>query len=186
MPTKKKTTTKKKSTSSTLSKDSVLSNTKAITSFNGTFNVVSIVFFIVYMCNLYYLHSLQSCNCFKVINNGQPINLTYLLVINYILLFFLVINAITFNLSIKKGGVSSQFYVIMIMTILLLIAVIAIYVYYVMNVYELYKKESLLKNCDCLNDNLKYSLYFHGIAVSVSIIIQIIYLILLFYLLLSM
>lgn len=185
MPPKKKITSSKKKKPSLSSKDSLLNDTKAITSFTGTFNVISILFLVIYLCNIYYLHTLQTCDCFKVINLGQPINLKYLLVINYVLLFFLVVNAITFNFSIKKGGVSTQFYIIMILTILLLAAVIAVYIYYVMNIYELYKKESLIKSCDCLNNNLKYSLYVHGIIVSVSIIFQIIYLILLFYLLLS-
>jgi len=143
--------------------------------------ITSIVNLIIYACNLYYLHNLENCKCFKQLNIDKKINLHYLVILNYILLAILILSIInTINISTtQKGGSSLR---IIIIPIIILLLLISIYSYYIYNIYEIYKKDATSKACDCLESNFKYSLYIHGALLSISVVmITIILIILLFY-----
>ena len=137
--------------------------------------IVSIIYLIIFICNIYYLHNLKNCLCFKQLNIDKKINLNNLLAINYIFLFILIIKSIyIINISTTQKGGSFISISITAITFIVLILFMFMYAYYIDNIYEIYKKDSTSKNCDCLESKFKYSLYIHAIILFVTIVFSII------------
>ena len=158
-----------------------LNNNNTIQKIKNITIIVTIIDLIIFTCNLYYLHNLKKCVCFKELNIDKKINLNYLLFINYILIFTIIINIINIinTSTTQKGGSMSRIFIVATtITLITLLLYISIYSYYIYNIYEIYKKNSISKDCDCLESKFKYSLYIHGAISSVLVIMTTITLIL--------
>jgi len=142
---------------------------------NITIIIISVIFVIIYICNLYYLHNLKNCVCFKVLNIDKKINLNYLLAINYILLFILIINISTTQKKDSSLNISR-----LVVSIIIILLLISIYSYYIYNIYEIFKKDNIYKSCDCLESNFKYPLYLHGYLLSIFVLMATTFLIITF------
>jgi hypothetical protein len=115
---------------------------------------------------IYYLNNLKKCDCFK----NSNINLTYLIVIESIILalnvitaLFLIVIVFSFNNSISGGGNNNA------KIYLMIIAVINILIlgYFIYNVYKLSKE--LDENCECSTSWLRYLLYIQTVFMLFSI-----------------
>ena len=117
----------------------------------------------------------------------KKVNVNYLLIFNYVFLFVLLINIIRLlflkeNIKSKlEGGNKNLITSLFLFSIIFILLTIFVYGYYVYNVYQILLKDNILDNCDCLDNNLKYSLYTHAIILFFSVLIQIITLIVISY-----
>ena len=154
-------------------------NVKKIKKFQKNIYIsIFVIFFIIYVCNLYYLHNLKSCLCFKILNMDNKVNLNYLLIFNYVFLFVLLLNIFKFStMSSQLSGGGDKNVLIFIISIIFILISILVYGYYIYNIYQLYIKNYLVDECQCLDNNLRFSLYTHGIILSIGLFIQILSLI---------
>lgn len=128
----------------------------------------SVLFFVLafyIICILYvgsiifYLNKLKDCPCFQYKNETNYTNLTYLIIIESVLLaFYVVITLVIIGLilatySLKSGGAKGFINYVFIALILQIL----IYGYFIYYVYKLY--ENVDKDCECTQSWLRYLLY---------------------------
>ena len=131
---------------------------------------IAIVFYLIVIAYIsgiiYYLNNLKKCDCFK----NSNINLTYLIVIESIILalnvitsLFLIVIVFSFNNSISGGGNNNAKIYLMIIAVLNIL----ILGYFIYNVYKLSKE--LNENCECSNSWLRYLLYIQSVFMLFSV-----------------
>lgn len=118
------------------------------------------VIYILYVGSIiFYLNKLKDCPCFQYKNETNYTNLTYLIIIESILLAFsiiitlVVIGLISATYSLKSGGAKGFINYVFIGLILQIL----IYGYFIYYVYKLY--ENVDKDCECTQSWLRYLLY---------------------------
>ena len=133
-----------------------------------------LIFNIIYLSSiLYYLTKLQSCTCYQIKNKLNYSNITYLIIIESILLFmyvvslFLILNTLRKIGNAKSGGGKS----LSSAHLISLIIMILIYGYFVYYVYKLY--ENVDKDCECTQSWLRYLLYVQSLLMFFTIMGQI-------------
>jgi hypothetical protein len=108
---------------------------------------------------IYYLNKLKGCTCYQEKNKKNYSNITYLIVIESIILainiiyFIIFCGSIYFLNKIKKGGAGKNNTLIYIALLLYII----LYSYFVYNVYKIYQNVS--SDCECTQNWLRYLLY---------------------------
>jgi hypothetical protein len=117
---------------------------------------------------IYYLNNLKICSCYQTINKKNFSNLTYLIVIESIILSIHVLIAffcliVLINLNLQKGGEKNNNFILYLPIIISLI----IYGFFFYYVYKL--SENINKNCECSNSNLRYLLYIQCIAMIIGL-----------------
>ena len=93
---------------------------------------------------IYYLNSLKSCKCFQEKNKNNYSNLTFLIIIESIIL--------TMNIILALGTIY-----------------LGIYGYFIYNVYKIY--ENIDPNCDCTENWLRYLLYIQAVLMLVNVLL---------------
>jgi Tfp pilus assembly protein PilO len=146
-----------------------------------TYFFLAIVIYLVVIAYIssiiYYLNNLKKCSCF----NNSDVNLTYLIVIESIILTLNIITTVLLILAfimlnnVKSGGGNSNVRLYIIITLIIQISILGYFVY---NVYKLSK--NIDENCNCSKDWLRYLLYIQSIIMLFSVIFNIYALFLLF------
>ena len=121
---------------------------------------------------IHYLNKLQSCDCYKDKNDENYSNLTYMVIIEAIILTIYIISTLVIIISlfaiknIKQSGAGKKG----ISTYLLISLIInlALTIYFVYNVYKL--SENIDPACDCTKDWLRYLLYIQAFVMGIGII----------------
>lgn len=133
-----------------------------------------LTFNIIYLSSiLYYLIKLQNCICYQIKNKLNYSNITYLIIIESILLFmyvvslFLILDTLRKIGKSKSGGGKS----LSPAHLISLIIMILIYGYFVYYVYKLY--ENVDKDCECTQSWLRYLLYVQALLMFFTILGQI-------------
>jgi uncharacterized membrane protein len=120
---------------------------------------------------IYYLNTLKSCKCFQEKNEHNYSNLTFLIIIESIILtmnIILVLGTIyLFSIlnNSRSGGAENKnmwFY-------LWFIIYLGIYGYFIYNVYKIY--ENIDPNCDCTENWLRYLLYIQAVVMLVNVLL---------------
>ena len=120
---------------------------------------------------IYYLNSLKSCKCFQEKNKNNYSNLTFLIIIESIILTMNIILALgtIYLFSIlnnsRSGGAESKnawFYI-------WFLVYLGIYGYFIYNVYKIY--ENIDPNCDCTENWLRYLLYIQAVVMLVNVLL---------------
>lgn len=120
---------------------------------------------------IHYLNQLQSCDCYKDKNSLNYSNLTYLIVIEAIILSLYVISTIMLIISIisirsiKQSGSGKSN--MMTYIIISLIINLAITIYFVYNVFKL--SQNVDPECECTKSWLRYLLYIQAIIIAIGI-----------------
>jgi hypothetical protein len=122
-----------------------------------------LIFYVIYILYIgsiiFYLNKLKDCPCFQYKNETNYTNLTYLIIIESILLAFsiiitfVIIGLISATYSLKSGGAKGFINYVFIGLILQIL----IYGYFIYYVYKLY--ENVDKDCECTQSWLRYLLY---------------------------
>jgi len=121
---------------------------------------------------IHYLNKLQACACYNDKNETNYSNLTYLVILESIILTIFILQTIGIIISIfainnlKKGGAGKdnmKSYLIV-----SLIINLAITIYFVYNVYKL--SENVDPQCDCTKNWLRYLLYIQTFIMALGII----------------
>lgn len=121
---------------------------------------------------IHYLNKLQSCDCYRDKNEENYSNLTYLVIIEAIILTLYVISTVVIIIGIfaikdiKQSGAGEKS-----MTTYLIVTLIvnlAITMYFVYNVYKL--SQNIDAKCDCTKDWLRYLLYIQALFMTIGII----------------
>ena len=121
---------------------------------------------------IHYLNKLQSCDCYKDKNDENYSNLTYMVIIEAIILTLYVISTVVIIIGlfaikdIKQSGAGKT--TITTYLLITLIVNLAITIYFVYNVYKL--SENIDPACDCTKDWLRYLLYIQAFFMTVGII----------------
>lgn len=120
---------------------------------------------------IYYLNTLKSCKCFQEKNENNYSNLTFLIIIESIILTMNIILVLgtLFMISmvnnLPSGGAENKnmwFY-------LWFVVYLGIYGYFIYNVYKIY--ENIDPNCDCTENWLRYLLYIQAVVMLVNILL---------------
>lgn len=120
---------------------------------------------------IYYLNSLKSCKCYQEKNKNNYSNLTFLIIIESIILTMNIILALgtIYLFSIlnnsRSGGAESKnawFYI-------WFLVYLGIYGYFIYNVYKIY--ENIDPNCDCTENWLRYLLYIQAVVMLVNVLL---------------
>jgi len=120
---------------------------------------------------IYYLNTLKSCKCFQEKNEHNYSNLTFLIIIESIILTMNIILALgtIYLFSIlnnsRSGGAESKnawFYI-------WFLVYLGIYGYFIYNVYKIY--ENIDPNCDCTENWLRYLLYIQAVLMLVNVLL---------------
>jgi hypothetical protein len=120
---------------------------------------------------IHYLNNLQSCACYKDINNKNYSNITYLVIVEAIILTMtlistIIISAVIFTMrKIKQSGGESNMYAYVLVN---LIIILGITIYFVYNVYKL--SQNINPECECTKNWLRYLLYIQAIIMTFGII----------------
>ena len=120
---------------------------------------------------IHYINELQKCKCYNEKNKENYSNLTYILVIESIILTLFIINVLViigliFGInSIKRGGADKNS--IMIYLIVILVIKIIITIYFIYNVYKL--SENIDHSCECSDNWVRYLLYVQTILMIIMI-----------------
>lgn len=123
---------------------------------------------------IYYLNSLKSCKCFEEKNKNNYSNLTFLIIIEYIIL---IMNIILFLGSIylfsilnnmPSGGANSTGNKNILFYIWFLVY-LGIYGYFIYNVYKI--NENIDLKCDCAKSWLRYLLYIQTVLLLINILL---------------
>ena len=125
---------------------------------------------------------LRNCTCFVESNKSHYTNMTYLIIIESILLIFNIFLLITFSVGLfglskvgsKSGGAVDINYYSLGGFILYFI----IYAYFVYCVYKL--QENVKKDCECTQDWVRYLLYIQAIFILIGLVINTTYYVRLF------
>ena len=133
-----------------------------------------IMFNIIYLSAIiYYLNKLKSCTCFQIKNKLNYSNISYLIIIESILLIVYVFSLLMtlYSLMIigksKSGGGKSLLSAHLISLIIMLL----VYGYFIYYVYKLY--ENIDEDCECTQSWLRYLLYIQAVLMLSGIIGQI-------------
>ena len=126
--------------------------------------LIMTIIMVVYVSSIiYYLNTLKSCSCYQIENKLNYSNITYLIVIEAIILAASLINltGIISSLSnvnkIMNGGGKSDFTMIYLFYLLMLI-IDGLFIYYV---YKL--SQNVNEDCECTKSWLRYLLYIQAI-----------------------
>ena len=133
-------------------------STNILPMMNIYFTIIVEICIIVYVSYIiYYLNTLDKCQCYKDKAVSNYSNITYLKVIEYIIITFasiflicLVIFVLYMNMSVKSGGAKTLNNVITSLYIALGILVI-IYIFFIYYVYKL--SQNIDPNCPCCISN---------------------------------
>lgn len=128
---------------------------------NVLFGVLAIyTIYILYIGSIiFYLNKLKDCPCFQYKNETNYTNLTYLIVIESILLALsiiitlVVLGLISATYTLKSGGAKGFMNYVFISLVLQIL----IYGYFIYYVYKLY--ENVDEDCECTQSWLRYLLY---------------------------
>jgi hypothetical protein len=120
---------------------------------------------------IYYLNSLKDCSCYKMVNKTNFSNLTYLIIIESIILSLHVILAISclillIGSKLQNGGNKSTNFILYLSAIISLI----IYGFFFYYVYKLH--ENIDEKCDCSKSKLRYLLYIQCFAMIITLVIN--------------
>ena len=149
------------------------------------FAIVIFIINIVYISSIiYYLNNLKTCSCYEAINKLNYSNITYLIVIESIILIMNIIGLIGMiglltNIStLKKIGknikvnklankvneINPNIHIYSIIVFIYLI----VYGYFIYYTYKLH--ENVDDNCKCTQSWLRYLLYIQATLMAISII----------------
>lgn len=121
---------------------------------------------------IHYLNKLQSCDCYKDKNDENYSNLTYMIIIEAIILTLYVISTVAIIITlfaikdIKQSGAGKKG-----MTTYLIVTLIVNLIitgYFVYNVYKL--SQNIDPACDCTKDWLRYLLYIQAFVMAIGIV----------------
>lgn len=121
---------------------------------------------------IHYLNKLQSCDCYKDKNDENYSNLTYMVIIEAIILTLYIISTLVIIISlfaikdIKQSGAGKKGMTTYLIVTLILNLIIT--GYFVYNVYKL--SENIDPACDCTKDWLRYLLYIQAFVMGIGII----------------
>lgn len=120
------------------------------------------IIIILYISSIiYYLNNLKNCSCYQEIDKNNYSNLTYLVIIEAIILSFNIIlfilysALIFYNNKLQKGGNKNINYLIYLLTIIPLI-IYGVFFYYI---YKLHQNLNKNNECECSKSKLIYLLY---------------------------
>lgn len=134
---------------------------------------VNIIFIIYISSIIYYLNKLKDCPCFLEKNKLNYSNITYLIVIESILLAFqiimllLIIYGIYIINNLKIGGIKKiigSAYII----VLILLLIYGVFIYYVFKL-----SQNISINCECSKNWLRYLLYIQAFFILLSLIVNV-------------
>jgi magnesium-transporting ATPase (P-type) len=135
--------------------------------------LVFYVILIAYISGIiHYLNKLQSCACYNDKNVHNYSNLTYLVIVEAIILTLFIIQTIVVIVgifainNIKQNGAGKEN-----MNAYLIVSLIinlAITIYFVYNVYKL--SENVDPQCDCSENWLRYLLYIQSFIMALGIV----------------
>ena len=133
-----------------------------------------LIFTIVYIAAiLYYLTKLNNCTCFQVKNKINYSNISYLIVIEtillilYIFMLMTILYTISMVKNVKSGGSKS----INPGHLIGLIIFVLIYGYFIFYVYKLY--QNIDEDCECTQSWLRYLLYIQAILMLFTLVTQV-------------
>ena len=121
---------------------------------------------------IYYLNQLQECTCYQDKNKANYANITYLIVIESMILAVNIIYLIVLGVSIffinklKHGG-SEMNNAFIYITLLINVILYSYFVYYVYKIYE-----NVSEDCLCTQNWLRYLLYIQTTFMAFFIIIM--------------
>lgn len=161
---------------------------KLIDSTLNVFLIIYIIIIIYVAYIIYYINTLKKCPCYEIENKTNYSNLTYLTVIESIILvlssiYVLIIIYFLFSsnsfsntyLKFTKQLFSVSLNNLKFVLILLVVILIAIYVaiaYFIYYVYRLY--QNVDENCPCTKNWLRYLLYIQAIFYLITFVMIII------------
>ena len=118
-----------------------------------------------------YLYDLKKCDCFEKENTENKVNLNYLIIIEYAVLFLGLITCIKFFIkyytlkNIKSGGgnIGEKIFIY-----IYILSTIGIYGFFIFNVFKLMKNTD--SKCECTQKPIRFILYFQTILMSLSVL----------------
>jgi hypothetical protein len=120
---------------------------------------------------IYYLNSLKLCKCFEEKNNNNYSNLTFLIIIEYIILIMNIIlflgSIYLFSIlnNVPSGGAKNK----NILFYIWFLVYLGIYGYFIYNVYKINQNIDL--KCDCAKSWLRYLLYIQTVLLLINILL---------------
>jgi hypothetical protein len=148
-------------------------NINKLKSFVSTGLIIYIIFLIIAITIISliinYLTKLKNCDCFIDKNDQNKSRITFLIVIEIIVLIsliFILLSSLTVLYLIKTGGGEYEGLYIYIMVFSILIILVQLYFIYC--VYELSK--NIRNDCDCAKSWVRYLLYLQSIFIAITII----------------
>lgn len=141
--------------------------------------LATIIFNIAYLGGiLFYLVKLRDCTCYQIRNKINYSNLTYLIIIESILLAFSIITLIgllsTLSIvnSLKNGGGKKALHPSLYVGFTIYILINGYFIYYVYKLYENVDVDHKDTNehCECSHSWLRYLLYIQSLLILFGII----------------
>ena len=138
------------------------STINSIIKFTFFINII-LIFWVIGI--LVYLNRLADCKCFQ---ENNKTNMTYLKIIEYLLLFVYVLSFISicplyFSKEVQSGG-ANDMRAYLLFTIFIEFLILGFFIYYVCKL-----KDSMDSNCECTKSWLKNLLYIQTIVFSIHL-----------------